>query len=235
MFLISKDAISQKSPCQIELDNYLRWDRYPSFTIPYSSVMNASIKLKGRRWGIQPGFKFPFKNNFFAKVGLGYHNYSFDEVKVNSPLFGTQLGRTMKRLVYPGLSSTFGYATKKYWYNTISATIGLEKLFDVEKNWSIITGLILTNYYTFSQRYVLSPVTYKESDKHYFGLSANIYAGMQKKFGKFGIGPKILFPIGDTWKKDEVFPPEEDSKSRSKWLRGFGVGISFNYSLSKRQ
>lgn len=197
--------------------------------------MNASIKLKGRSWGIQPGFKFPVKNNFFAKVGLGYYKYSFDDIQATTRLFGTRDGRLVKRIIYPGLSSTFAYATKKYWYNTISATIGIEKLFNAKKNWSIIAGIDLTNCYTFSQRYVLSTITYKEGDSHYFGLSANISAGLQKRYGKLSVGPKLLIPVFNLWKKNEMFPPEEDDKSRSKWMGGFGPGINLNYSLSKKQ
>ena len=232
-FLIGNCVFGQKSPSQIEINSYLRWDNYPVFTTPFNSVMNSTIKIKGTSLGIQPNFKFSIKNNFFAKFGLGYHKYSFDHIQVNTRLFGNQSSRIIRRINYPGLSSTFGYTTNKYWYNTLSATIGIEKLFNIKKNWSIITGLNVTNYYTFSQRYILSTIKYKESDGRYFGFSTNIYTGIQKKFGKISVGPNILLPIYEAWKKDEVFPQEENSKNRSKWLRGLGIGITCNYSLKK--
>lgn len=233
IIFIANYSFGQNPLSQIEINPYISWEKYPSFIYPTNSVMNTTVRLKGVNWGLQTAIKFPIKNKFFAKFGLGYHKYSFNYIKAYTRLFGTQNSREIH---YPGGSSTFGYSTNKYWYNTLSATIGIEKLFDIKKNWVIISGLNITNYYTFSQRYILfSNIKYRKSDSHYFGFSTNIYTGVQKKFGKINIGPTILLPIYDTWKKDKVFPEEENSKSRNKWFRGFGVGLSCTYSLTKKQ
>lgn len=231
IILISNCAFTQKSASQIEITSYISWDKYPSFTYPTSSVMNTTIRLKSFNWGLQSAIKFPIKNNFFVKFGLGYQKYYFNNIQAYTRLFGTQNSREIN---YPGGSSTFGYATDKYWYNTLSAIIGIEKLFDIKKNWVLINGLNITNYYTFSQRYILfSKIKYRESDSHYFGFSTNIYTGLQKKFKKVNIGPTLILPVYTNWKQDNVFPLEENNKSRNKWLRGIGVGITIIYSLKK--
>lgn len=229
IIFISNYSIAQKSTIQIELSPYVIGDKYPSFSTPFNSVMNASIKLKGFTWGFQTAIKFPIKNTFFTKFGLGYHKYSFDDVQSYTSLFGTQKSR---EIYYPGGSSTFGYATSKYCYNTLSATLGIEKLFDIKKNWKISSGFSFTNYYTFSQRYILfSKIKYRESDSHYFGFSTNIFTGIQKKIRKVYIGLTLNLPVYTNWKQDNVFPLEQDRNSRKKWLGGIGVGLTIIHSL----
>lgn len=233
IILISNFVFAQNPASQIEINPYLRWDSYPSFTTPYNSVMNSTIKMKGNNWGVGIYYKYAHKKRILIKGGIGYYKYSFDDIQSYTRLFGIQNSREIK---YTGGSSTFGYATNKYWYNTLSATIGIEKLFNLKKNWLIFAGLDVINYYTFSQRYILfSTIKYKESDGHYFGISTNIYTGVQQKLGRINIGPTFILPVYANWKQDSVFPIEQNNKNRNKWLRGFGIGVSCTYSLTKKQ
>ena len=232
--VVSTFIFGQKTSTQIEINSYLHWDNYPSFTYPTSSVMNTTVMLKGLSWGIQPAIKFPIGNNLLAKFGLGYYKYSFSNVQQYTRLFGTYKNRQIN---YPGGSSTFGYVCNKYWYNTITATIGLEKSFKLRKDINFTSGFDVVNYYTFSQRYNIpgtnSDTKYKRANNRYFGFSFNLCAGLQKNFGKLSIGPTISLPIFRSWKQDIIFPEEQNSKSRSKWLRGIGVGLTLSYSLKK--
>ena len=230
--ILSGLCVSAQDPeYQIELTPFIRWDNYPSFGAPFNSVMTSDIKIKGTSWGVGFNLKRYLKGSWFAKAGIGYYKHSFNDIQEQTRLFGTQKSRG---ITYLGAPSPFGDATNKYWYNAISATIGIEKLFDIKNRWMIIGGFDVTNYLTFSQRYIIfSNSKYRTSDVHYFGFSANIYAGVQRQLGKVSIRPTIIAPIYANWKQDNVFPSEQDNKSRTKWLKGIGVGVAFIHSLKK--
>jgi hypothetical protein len=89
------------------------------------------------------------------------------------------------------------------------------------------------NYYTFSQCYHIAYLDKynRESRGAYFGFSTSIRAGLQKKSENVAIAPTFLLPVYASWKQDAVFPKEVNDKSRSKWLKGVGFGIAFNYFL----
>jgi hypothetical protein len=233
-FFFSKFIFGQIASKQIEINSCLQYDNYPSFTIPFNSVMDATIKIKGTSWGFGANYKYSLKKNLFAKVGIGYYNYSFNNIQKYTRLFGSINARDIN---YPGGSSTLGYGCNKYWYNTIAVTIGGEKLFALKKNINFIGGFDIVNYYTFSQHYNIpgtyNDSKYKKTNSRYFGLSFNLCAGLQKSFGRVNIGPVISLPIFRSWKQDMVFPGEQNSKGRSKWLRGVGVGITCIYPLTK--
>lgn len=96
----------------------------------------------------------------------------------------------------------------------------------------------LSNYYVVSEYYHLSfnpagSQDYRKKIKRYFGSSFSLNVSILKKYKKFSIGPSLIFPVFDTWKKDNTFPEEANSGSRSKWFNGIGLGLSCNYSLLK--
>lgn len=233
-FTLSKFAIAQKHIGQIEITPFVQWDNYPSFTFQLNSTRNNTVKMKGNSWGIGANYKFSLRNNFFAKFGTGYYKYSFDDIQADDPLFGTYPSRSIN---YFDATRLF-YGCNKYWYNTVYATVGLERLFTIKKKLDIVAGCEGVNYFTFSQQYNIPgsysyyDIKYKEANNRYFGFSFNLYTGLQKKFGKVKIGPTFILPVSKRWKQDIVFPQEENNKSRSKWLGGVGTGFTFTYSLN---
>ena len=220
---------------QIELHPHLRFDNYPSFDIAFNSVTNATITMKGKSWGVGLNYMFLLKNKLFIKGGAGYYKYSFDEIESVIPPFGEGPARSIN--YEPGPSSTFFYSCDKYWYNSISITVGLEKWFMLNKSTDAIAGLDIVNYYTLSQVYNI-PATnydteYKTTNNRYFGVGFNISTGIQKEIGRLRIGPTFSLPIFSLWKQDSVFPFEKESKNRNKWLNGVQFGITCKYSLTK--
>lgn len=234
-FFFSNSIISQTTANQIEINSYLLWDSYPSFAIRFNSVTNSTIKIQGISWGSGINYKYSLKNSSFIKAGIGYYKYSFSKIERHTPPFGNTESRD---IYYTGGNSSFGYVSDKYWYNTISATVGFEKLYKLTRNTNFIAGVSAVNYYTFSQRYnipgTFRDVTFKKSNSRYFGLSFIGNAGLQKNFGRFNLGPTINFPIFSSWKQDAIFPHEENNDSRSKWLRGIGIGFTCAYPLTKK-
>ena len=240
IIFIAEYSVAQKPLNQIEINPYLRWDSYPKFVYTINTVTSNTVKIKGTSWGIDAAYKFPFSNKFRLKTGFGYYKHSFNDVDQVNSLFGKNDNRIIDYTPSGPMSPSILYATNKYWYNSIVVTIGIEKYIDISKSLQLFYGVDIRNYYTFSQQYhIVYPVpegtNYRRTDNRYFGFSANLNAGVRKKFGKTSIGPSIILPVYDIWKKDGVFPQEENNKSRKKWLKGFGVGISCNYSLSKKQ
>jgi len=220
---------------RIEFYPYLRWDNYPSFSIPFNSVLNSTITMKGKSWGVGLNYMFLLKNKLFLKGGAGYYKYSFDQIETFTTLFGTGHARSIN--YQGGPSSTFGYSCDKYWYNAISLTVGVEKWFTFNKSVVLITGFDILNYYTVSQVYNIPASNYdtefKTTGNRYFGLGFNIYTGIQKQIGRIHIGPSISLPIFSAWKQDSAFPFEQNSKSRNKWLNGIQLGITCKYALTK--
>ena len=135
-----------------------------------------------------------------------------------------------------GITPDLIYATDKYWYNNFSMNLGVEKQFDLSQNIQMNFGLNFSNYYTFSRCYHITnsyPTgnDFKQKNNRYFGFSAFLNGGLQKKIKKAAVGPEVILPIFDKWKKDKIFPGEENSEERSIWLKGIGVGIRIIYFL----
>ena len=232
LLILSMTSIAQKRANQIEVNPYFRWDWYPKFTYSTNSVNSNTVKIIGRSFGITASYKILVQNRLYLKAGLGYYKYAFSKIDQVNSLFGKTESRVIKETP-PGGSSTFSYATRNYWYNTLSAVIGTEKVFNIKKRLEIIVGVNITNYYTFTQHYILGSQNYKKSVSRYFGFSTDLYVGIQKKYGKITISPIMILPIYTNWKQDKIFPQEDNNKHRNKWLRGVGIGIIFSRSLTK--
>lgn len=237
LLLVSGTAFAQKNPAQIEINPYMRLDKYPEFFYSINSTTN-SVNIKGSSWGINANYKLPVQKNLYLKAGLGYYRYSFDRINKENSLFGKSNARN---IIFPSPLYILFY-TDKYWYNTVSLNIGIEKVFEFKKLLQIITGLNINNYYTYSQSYHITynnqdnPITnpYKRKEGRFFGLSGNLTVGVLKKYNKYNLGPTFILPVYDVWKTDNTFDGENNSGTRSKWLKGIGFGISFNYLLTKK-
>lgn len=232
-------ASSQKQKAQVEINPYVRWDSYPKFLYSINSVTTNTVKINGTSWGINAAYKFPIHNKLYLKAGLGYYKYSFNNIKSNNSLFGKGDARVI------GFPSPLYiiFTSNKYWYNTISINLGIEEKIELKKNVQAVCGLEVNNYITYSQYYRISqqyptgPSKHKYFGKNerYFGFSANLNASLLKDFGRLNLGPSIILPVFNKWRTDNIFPSETNSGSRHNWFGGIGVGISFNYSLTKNK
>lgn len=238
LFLTTSFVYSQIQKSQLEINPYLRWDGYPKFSYAINSINTNAIKINGTSWGIITAYKLPIHNKLYLRAGLGYYRYSFNKIENNNSSYGKSDARVIN---YIGLGDVI-FRTNKYWYNTIAANIGVERNFMLRNDMQIVCGLSVNNYYTYSQyyrithKYPTGPPNHKYLTRkaRHFGFSTNIYTGITKKIGKASIGPSFIIPIYNLWKQDEIFPQEEDSKTRSKWINGMGIGIICNYSLGKK-
>ena len=236
-FILPTFALAQKQIRQIEINPFVRFDKYPQFSYVLGGRPNTDyVNIKGTSFGINVTYKIPIANSFFLRPGIGYYKYSFSDIKRENTSFGKSNSRDIN-FVSPLL---FPFYTDKYWYNSVAANFGFEKVFFLKDNFQIITGLNINNFFTFSQYYhlTLNPnpdknQDYKKKEKGYFGSSATLNINFVKKFKQISIGPSLILPVFDTWKTDATFQEETNSGTRSKWFKGIGFGISCNYSLTK--
>jgi hypothetical protein len=245
LFLLSSNCLfGQKVKDQIEINPYMRMDWYPEFSYSINPTNTNFAKIRGTSWGINANYKFGLGEKLFLKLGAGYYRYAFNKIEGKNTLVAAK--STSRVINFPSPLYVI-FVTDKYWYNTISTNIGIDKLFDVNKDWQVSAGLDLNNYYTFSQSYYMRadyPVgppnhRYKLKNNQYFGFSSTIEVGLLKKCKKINIGPVFTLPVYNNWKQDEVFPQNENSNEsnsngRHKWFRGVGFGISCNYSINKK-
>jgi len=235
--ILSNFTQSQIQVRQIEITPFVRIDKFPQFSYVLGGRPSTDyVNIKGTSFGLNLAYKIPITKSVLLKPGIGFYKYSFDNIKKENTLFGKSNVRNIN-FVSPLYIPFF---TNKYSYNTISANIGVEKIFNYKSSVQIVTGLNLNNYYVVSEYYHLSynsigSQDYRKKIKRYFGSSFNLNAGIVKKYKKVSIGPFFMLPVFDTWKKDYTFPEEANSGSRSKWLNGIGLGISSNYSLTKNK
>lgn len=220
---------------QFEIMPFMRWDTYPKFTYAINPVNSNEVKINGTSWGINIAYKLSLTKHLYIKPGLGYYRFSFNNIRQVNSQFGTSNSRVIEDYHPPGgITPGLIFSTDKYFYNTISGNIGIEKYVDLKKDIQIICGFAFSNFYAFNQNYHVTYPSpngdnFKQTNNRYFGFSASINAGIQKKLKKFSFGPSLIIPIFDTWKKDDVFPQEENSKKRNKWFSGVGLGIQLNF------
>lgn len=245
IFIISSYSIySQSKYRHLEIEPFLRWDSYPKFTNAINSIATYKLAIKGTSWGVNTAYRIPFKKGISFKAGLGYYRYSFNNIVSTHQSFGEGDRRVID---YPTqLSIILG--TDSYWYNTISLSLGLEKNLELNKDYRLIVGLAVRNYFTFSQRYhmpydnsfIPQPQlqiqnNYKTFRNRNFGFGGELNIGVVKKLGKLHIGPSIIIPVYDSWKQDSIFPTENNSESRNKWFRGLGTSIKILYTLKRNR
>lgn len=239
---IFSEGYSQSMYREVEVNPYIRYDKYTQFTNRVNSIAEYDLQINGNSWGLNAAYKIPLAKDLLIKIGTGYYRYSFCKITSNHRTFGEGNQRIID---YPTtLGITLG--TDKYWYNTINILLGLEKQFTVAKNIQILAGINLNNYFTFSQHYHLpydnsfipQPEfrinnNYKTNDKRYFGLSSELHLGILKRINNVAIGPSLIIPVFDLWKQDNIFPTETSTNNRQKWFGGIGVGFTIIYILKK--
>lgn len=244
LIICSFSILGQKQSRQLEIEPFMRWDNYPSFTNAINSIATYNLAIKGTSWGINTAYKIPIKNSLYFKAGLGYYRYSFTNIASTHQSFGMGNRRIID---YPTqLGITLG--TDRYWYNTLSLGLGIEKLYSIKKGFTIIGGVALRNYVTFSQRYHIPydnsfipqpdlqiKNNYKTFGKRNFGFGTELNLGVLKEMGKTQIGPSIIIPVYNSWNQDSIFPTESNSQIRSKWFRGFGLSFKITYTIKNNR
>lgn len=239
LFLCSSNCLfAQADRHQIEITPFVRMDWYPTFSKPADYISSTDyFSMKGTSFGLNANYKIPIAKSIILKPGIGYYQYSFNNVEKENSRFGKSIGRDID---FNGPVFTY-FFTDNYRYHTITANVGLEKSFILKRDIQFTTGINLNNYFSISEYYHLTynPEGSKDlrtnEKEGYFGSSVYISIGFLKKFEGVHVGPSFILPLFDTWKTDAIFPRETDSGSRNKWLRGIGVGISLNYSLHKNK
>lgn len=223
---------------QIEINPFIRYDNYPQYSYHYSGRVSTDyLKMTGVSYGISLSYKLPIKRKLFIKAGLGYFKYKFDKLDNTNTLTGESHVRPIDFI-----SPLFIlYSTDKYLYNNLMLRTGLGKAFDLNKKLSIVASFDLTAYYTFSQYYHLAfnpwdgNLDFNRKNKMLFGFSGSLSISILKQYKGFQIGPSLVVPIYDSWKKDTVFREEDYKGGKQKWLNGFGGGIVCNIFLHKRK
>jgi hypothetical protein len=234
---LSNFTFAQSSSKLIEINPFMRFDNYPAFSYTvHGRASTDNLKMSGINVGINFNYKLPVKKNIYFKVGLGYFKYSFDKLDNTNSLFGNSKARVID---FPSILFIL-YSTNKYYYNTVSVNLGVEKSVTLKKNLQLITGFTVANYFTFSQHYHLSfnpegTQDYKKNNNSYFGFSCNLSAAIVKHIGKIQIGPSIIVPVFDLWEKDNTLPESSFSGSRTKLFNGLGFGIVCNIPLSTQK
>lgn len=235
--VLTNNLVAQKQNRQIEINPFIRFDKYPQFSYNLGGRPSTDyVNIKGTSFGVNIAYKIPISKLLFLKPGIGYYKYSFNEITRKNTSSGTTNSRDIN-FISPLLIPFF---TDNYHYNTISVNIGLEKQLLLKNNFHGIVGFQFNNYITTSQKYhlILNPdgsQNYKKSNKNYFGSSGLIYVNLMKKIKQISCGPSLIVPVVDIWKTDETFQEETNKNTRKKWFNGIGIGISFNYSITKNK
>lgn len=241
LLLFSNCIVGQRGKNQIEVNPYIRKDWYPEFSYAINSIDTNHVNIQGKSWGISAAYKIPIRNSLFLKFGSGYYRHSFSKMDNYTRRFGKNSSRHIQ---YP--SNLFiPFFTDKYRYNCIIVKVGVEKIFNLKKDWQLTTGVNIDNYFTYSQTYHITynnpnnPITnpYKLKIKRFFGSSANVHTGIVKRIGRIKVGPTLILPVFDVWMQDAAFRflGDDNSSSRTKWFKGIGAGITCNYLLKTKK
>jgi hypothetical protein len=232
--IVPVNTLLQKN--EIEINPFLRYDNYPKFSSQYSERNSTDyLRMQGISYGVAISYKHFLKNNLFIKAGLGYYNYRFDELNNINSLWQV---KTSSRTISYNSPLFITYATDRYHYNNLLVRLGIGKEFYLNKETHLITDLSVMPYYSFSQYYHLTSnpwdgnLNFHKNRAMLFGFSSTISIAITKQYKNFQIGPSLIIPVFDLWKKDLVFL--EGNGYRDKWVNGIGVGIVCNIFLLKK-
>lgn len=219
----------------LEITAYLNFNTYPQFSYSTNSSSHFDVNIKGTSLGIQLAYSIPLSSSIYIKPLIGFYRYAFNDIDQFNSAFQTRSkGRITNLNLSPGILKL--YSSDKYFYKTVDLGFAVEKKIDLSKHFEFSIGAQLHNYFTFSQSYHIytdDPISnpYKTSRTDYFGTTGNLSIGIVKRGERINFGPQIIFPVISTWKTDAVFYGENNDASRSKWLRGIGIGFSVSYNL----
>ncbi len=228
-------SFTQTKKIEIEILPYVKYDKYKEFLGWETGIGGKHfVTPSGISYGLDTRLKKRLGDNYSFVLGLGYFRYSFTKIATHN-----NLGTGNTRLIsFPSPLFILFY-TDKYWYNTVSLKLGVEKILTLKNNFSLPIGINFGNYFSFSQQYHLTAnpdgsQKYLIKKSNNFATAIGLELGLLKIKRKMTIGPKIQIPFLSKWKTDKAFPNEDGSTSRSKWFKGFGFGISCNFFLTQK-
>lgn len=240
VLLLSFCVYAQWGNNVIEIHPYIRYDKYPEFSYAINSINTNEVNIRGTSCGISIAYGHKISEKTKVKFGVGYYRLSFDKIDVQN-----RYGNPNSRVIsYPSPLFIL-FSTNKYWYNTISASIGIEKVFYSKRDIFLSGGLNISNFFSFSQYYRIKqdyPTgppdnRYMRYEKKNVSASVDLQMIVQKRLGnRINLGPIVNVPIFSMWALDDTFPKdmftnENPSHYKSKWLTACGFGLLASYSL----
>lgn len=253
LFLMARLALAQTGKSQLEIMPSIRHDDYPRISYHFKGREEAdALSMKGLSWGTNINYKYLLGKNFRLKAGAGYYRYTFSDI-TSSNKWGTTNARPIDGVTnipiegYPDGEQRI-YYTDRYWYNTLSLNVGLEKSFPLSSTLDLFTSVNISDYYTLSQVYHMDETyfttTFEQAptgsrewkhetrEKEHFGYSAFLQLGLAKKAGGFSLAPSLLLPVFDSWRKDELFREGGNGRdTRSKNFGGVGLALAISRNL----
>jgi len=98
----------------------------------------------------------------------------------------------------------------------------------LKRTWNYIIGGDFNYLYTFSQLYNISyDLKFRTNNGKTLGFGINSYLGVVRKLrnDKFYISPKIIIPVYQQLRGDQVFG-EANKLKMVKWFHGIGLSLS---------
>jgi hypothetical protein len=217
----------------IELDFIGRYDKHADYTTRFfDGSYTNDTKLWGKSFGVNFNYLHSIDKCVNLKAGIGYYNLRIDKIGQPTPFNTIAKGRSI------GYQDPWGrlpsFATKKYHYNNLNLTVGVNYNKPVFKKMDFIIGGDLTYLYTFSQLYHITydNIKYRTNNGKTLGFAVNSFLGVSHKFNKDKnyISPKLFIPIYQQLYGDKVFG-EDNSVRMTKWLNGIGMSVSIGKYL----
>ncbi len=228
--------LSQKQPARIEITQYFNIDKYPEFRVPVNPTYDHIISIKGVSWGMDVGYRMNVFRNIYIKPFVGFYRFSFNKIDNYNELFNTHA--KARHITSPPGPVFWTYSTDRYFYKCVNIGLSAENEFVKEKYLSFSGGLLINNYLTFSQKYFLTENPNqienprKRSRTDFWGFRLDVFAKFSIPVNKFLVGPVVSLPVYTMWKTDSEFPYESNSDTRTKWIKGGGMGISISHTIN---
>jgi hypothetical protein len=227
----SKAQIAQVRPAKLEISPFVRYDNYPKIVYQIDQrAREDTLKMSGYSYGLNVNYAIPVFKTAVLKIGLGYYRYSFTNVSQTGIISGRNLDG--REILYPSPTAFF-FITDRYWYHTVSLSASLLKEIQISKTLLLQTGIAVSQFLNVSQYYHIKAGNkdYSTGNVNYFGLSGNLNISVLKQFKRCQVGPLLIVPLVDMWRKDVILPESNKRSFNWKYLNGIGIGLTANYSF----
>jgi len=218
-----KSSFSQLG--RLEVFPYIKFNKYSTFDDFFERSFSTKVNLKGTKFGIEAYYLKSITPKWEGRVGLGYFKYSFNSITNNDLRTNSTYPYRPIQVPYP---DAILFYTNNYYYNTFTIYAGIDRVLYEKGNYRLTLGGGIQPYFSYSEQYNVTYETYadyKQKESYFFGFSGNLNSALTKSVGNFYFGPKIIIPVFDKWKKDDIFR-EKANEYRSNWFSGIGAGFT---------